>query len=199
MSLAHSNAGDKTLAEVTEATKSAEKVEKPSGTEMLSAAMLTFSESEPGGRVTLEIRSDKPRTVNAINALPAFPLSHPNQMMQLYELKEDGSNGDLIGILDDATALPPPALALLKRVIRSSRMLPLITRIDNLLDEYYAFHWFVTTDRGPFEFFTGSPREAIQHTNNGQLIVEDLSGNHFTIAGRKSLDAASQSLLDRAT
>ena len=171
------------------------------GTELLAAGVLTLSESSESGegRVKLDIRGDKPRSFNAINALPAFPLTQPNQMVQLYAAKEDGSNGDLIGILDDAELLPPAGAALLRRLIRSSRMLPVITRIDNLLDEYYAYHWFVTTDRGPFEFFTGSPREAIQHTNNGQLIVEDLSGNQYTIVGRKSLDEASRAMLDRAT
>src|SRR5437879_1304708 len=79
--------------------------DKPSGTELLAVGTLAFSESEPVGRVKLEIRGDKPRSFNGVSALPVFPLTQPNQMVQLYELKEDGSNGDMIGIIDDAAAL----------------------------------------------------------------------------------------------
>src|SRR5438045_3736812 len=63
------------LADEAKTAEKTETPEKPSGTEILSAAAVTLSESETAGRVKLEIRGEKPRTYDGINALPAFPLT----------------------------------------------------------------------------------------------------------------------------
>jgi hypothetical protein len=170
---------------------------KPDGTALLQASSLTFSEGE-NGRVKLEISGEPVRSYPAIYALPAFPLTAALQMVQLFVAKDDGSQGDMIGILENVDRLDAGALTLLKRLIRNSRMMPVITRINNVLDETHSFHWFVLTDRGAHDFFTGSPREAIQHTTSGQLVIEDLAGNHY-ILDKSRLDDTSRQFLEIAS
>ena len=184
---------------MSEIIETAKPPEKPDPTAVLPAATLKLSSNHPMGRVKLEIQGEPARTFDAINALPAFPLTSPHKMIQLYEAKSDGSNGDMIGLLDDLNALSADGAALIRKLVRSSRMLPVITRIDTVIDEFYAFHWFVITDRGAHDFFTGSPREAIHHTTSGQLVIEDLSGNQYTIVSRASLDESSQRQLETAS
>ena len=170
---------------------------KPDGAAMLSADALTLSEGEQG-RVKLEIRGDPVRTYPSIYALPIFPLTAPHGMIQLYAAKDDGSQGDMIGIIENLDKVSAVGIALMKRLIRNSRMLPVITRIDNVLDEQHSYHWFVLTDRGAHDFFTGSAREAIQHTTSGQLVIEDLAGNQY-IMNKSSLDARSRELYEIAS
>lgn len=170
---------------------------KPDGAAMLAADALTFSAGEYG-RVKLSIREEPVRSYASVYALPIFPLTAPTTLIQLYAAKDDGAQGDMIGILEDIEKLDAAGIALIKRLIRSSRMLPVIKRIDNVLDEQHAFHWFVLTDRGTHDFFTGSARESIQHTTSGQLVIEDLAGNQY-IMRKSDLDARSRELYEIAS
>lgn len=178
-------------------TETAPAEAKPDGAALLSADVLKFSEGD-NGRVKLEIRGEPVRNYSGIYALPAFPLTLPTSLIQLYAAKDDGSQGDMIGILESLDKLDAASVALVKRLIHNSRMLPVIKRIDNVLDEQHSFHWFVLTDRGAHDFFTGSPREAIQHTTSGQLMIEDLAGNQYLL-DKKSLDARSREFYEIAS
>ncbi len=185
---------------MTEAVKTEtlpKKEEKPDGAVIFSADVLTLSEGE-FGRVKLDIRGEPVRSYPSIYALPIFPLTAPNSMIQLYAAKDDGSQGDMIGILENLEKVNAAGTTLMKRLIRNSRMLPVITRIDNVVDEQHSFHWFVLTDRGAHDFFTGSPRESIQHTSSGQSVIEDLAGNQY-ILNKANLDARSREFYEIAS
>lgn len=173
------------------------KPDPDAGTKFLVPASLVFTPGEE--RVKLEIKGEPPRTFTGVYAVPAFPLTAPRTMIQLYAMKDDGSSGDLIGIVEKMDALDKTGAEILKTLIRSARILPVIQRIEKVVDEHHSFHWLVTTDRGAYEFHTGSPKEAIQYTSAGQMTIEDLTGNQFTIMDPKALDPISREYLERAT
>ena len=51
----------------------------------------------------LEIKGEPVRTFSGVYAVPAFPLSAPQKMIQLYAMKKTtASQGELIGIIEDA-------------------------------------------------------------------------------------------------
>lgn len=182
-----------TTAEVTPAKP----VDPDAGTKFLAPGSIVFTSGED--RVKLEIKGDNPRTFTGVYAVPAFPLTAPTSMIQLYAMKDDGNAGELIGIIEKMDALDRTNAEALKTLIRSARILPVIMRIEKVLDEHHSFHWWVITDRGSYDFYTGSPKEAISHTSGGQIVIEDLTGNFFTIMDVKSLDAISKEYLERAT
>jgi hypothetical protein len=167
------------------------------GTKLFAPTSVVFSQNEE--KVKLEIKGENPRSFPGIYATPAFPLTAPGKMIQLYAMKEDGTSGELIGIIENIDALDKSNAQTLRDLIRSARILPVILRIEKVLDEMHSFHWWVTTDRGPYDFYTGSPKEAITYTSGGQIVVEDLTGNQFTILNVNGLDSISRDYLERAT
>lgn len=185
------------MADVAKTEDAAKPDAKPDGTALLEPTALVFAEGEHG-RVKLDVRGATPRLYPAVYALPAFPLTSPLRMVQFYVAKDDGSQGEMIGILDNVEKLDASGVALVKGLIRNARMMPVITRIDNVLDEQHSFHWFVLTDRGTHDFYTGSPREAIQHTTSGHLVIEDLAGNHY-ILDKSRLDHTSREFFEIAS
>jgi len=186
-----------TAIETPAAAPAAAKPDPDAGTKFLTPANLVFTPGQE--RVKLEIKGEPPRTFNGLYAVPAFPLTAPQKMIQLYAMKDDGTTGELVGIIEDIAALDRSGAEVLKNLIRSARILPVIQRIEKVIDEYHSFHWWVTTDRGAYEFHTGSPKEAIQYTSAGQITIEDLTGNQFTIMDAKALDPISREYLERAT
>ena len=169
------------------------------GTQYLDPAALVFTREGDDGRVKLELKGPEPCSFAHIRALPAFPFSAPGEMIQLYEVKDDGLTGKMIGVLEHLGALSRGNVEIIERLIRRTRLLPVITRIEKLRDEWHAFHWHVQTDRGPHDFFTGRPRESIQFASGTRLVVEDLAGNNYVIADWKALDARSRAFLEQVT
>jgi hypothetical protein len=186
-----------TAAPATATVAPAKSVDPDIGTKLLAPGGFTFTPGEE--RVKLEIKGENPRTFSGVYAVPAFPLTAPNKMIQLYAMKDDGTVGELAGIVENIDALDKTHAAILRTLIRSARILPIIQRIEKVLDELHSFHWWVITDRGAYDFYTGSPKEAITYTSAGQIVIEDLTGNQFTIMDAKALDSISRAYLERAT
>ncbi len=130
-----------------------------------------------------------------ILAMPAFPLTASQELIHLYERSATVSIGKLIGIIENTKDLSVENNKILQALLKKVNHLPHINKIVTILDEFHYFHWFVETDRGPADFYMGSPRRHITAINQSSLLIKDLKGDMYFIPDQNTLDKKSQDLI----
>lgn len=160
--------------------------------EFLDPATVTFTFDEKLFLVTMNYNKE---SFVGISAIPAFPLSSRNEFVHIYKGADSSKLITCLGLIEDIDLLEESSRLALSKSIQMSCMMPTITKINLIKDEYYNFHWTVETDRGNIEFSIGSPRRHVSLISNGALLIKDLKDDLYYVADTAKLDANSRKQL----
>jgi len=86
-----------------------------------------------------------------------FPLTEPDRWVSVV-----ARDGREVGIVRDASKLPPPAADTLREELRRRYLVPQIKRIISCRPRADATQWKVETDRGTITFLTRHLREQVK-------------------------------------
>ncbi|MDA0254606.1 MAG: DUF1854 domain-containing protein [Planctomycetota bacterium] len=119
-----------------------------------------------------------------------FPLSAPREGVAV--VGPDGSELAWIASLD---ALVPGVQALVEEVLAAREFVPVIERIEGIIEGRPA-EWSVVTDRGACRFELAHPDDIARQPDGG-LSITDTSGIRYRVPEPAALDVRSRRLLDR--
>jgi hypothetical protein len=147
------------------------------------------------GQVRASVRGA--RSVLRPTVVRAFPISAPDRYL---ELREEG--GGAVGMLRQLSELDEGSRALAEELLRERYLIPCITAVHALRQEYGTWVWSVDTDRGERTFTVRNPRESIRTIalpagGPQRMRITDVDGNVLEIPDRAALDGKSRSLLDQ--
>ena len=145
-----------------------------------------------GGPGPIRLTVEEDRSVLRVHALRAFPLSYPDQMVQLFAGGEDS----VIGTLEDVGALAASDRRALEECLRRDRILPEVKRILHIEERRHIVIWVVETDRGMTSFDMDKVYENVRRQPAGDVVLTDVTGNRYHVYP-EALDVASREILER--
>ena len=121
----------------------------------------------------------------------AFPISAPEQGLSLL-----GENGHELVWIENLSALPEAARALIEAELAPREFMPEISRIKQVSSFATPSIWQVKTHRGDAELLLKA-EDHIRRLNHTTLLITDGHGVSFLIRDIDALDSHSRKLLDR--
>jgi hypothetical protein len=143
----------------------------------------------PWGQLVYEHASDAP--VVGVRPVRLFPLTEPNHWVSL--LSPDGSE---LLLIEDPQRLAPPMRDLLFEELSRTEFLPIITRIVSTSAASSPADWQIETDRGPTTITLGSDDD-LRLLGSFGVLINDAHNTRYLIPDMRTLDPASQRLLNR--
>ncbi len=162
---------------------------EPPKDHILDPAKLCVSRG-PDGTARLEIEGD--RCYMMVRAARLFPITRRRELISL----SDGADEE-IGLIQNLRQLPKPMRRIVLEELRKRYFVPLITRVNDLKDEYGVLYWSVETTRGSRDFVVRDVRDNIREFPGGKLEITDVDGNQFEILDFEALPGKNLSELYR--
>ena len=145
----------------------------------------TRFETAPDGTLRVTVEDDSCAT--RVEALRAFPLSHPDEHIVL----RDGG-GREVGIVQHLRDLPTEARAIIEAQLHRRYFLPQIQAIYAVSERFGSSVWDIETDRGRREVSMGQINEAISEVEPGRYLLTDVEGNRYEVKDLSELDTDSR-------
>jgi hypothetical protein len=163
--------------------------------EMLKLRYINSSNAEfartEGGFVSLKIGDE---TYPRIQVYQSFPFTDPYSYISIREPNEKAKE---IGIIKDLrTDVSKETQEMLKEQLRLRYFTPIITKINNIKDEYGFAYFDVLTDHGACRFTIHMGGSSVVHLTDTRLMITDLDGNRFEIPDVTRFSAAELKKLD---
>lgn len=170
--------------------------ERASGAIFLDHQKVSFRRDETSGAVTLTVDDEK--SYRRVYALRVFPQSEPQRFIQLFEGRLDGARGELIGIIRELSDLSKENQKWVEHCLRSSYLIPEITRVLEVREKRSWSHWSVETELGACQFVVTEPVQNVRlYASTNRVQIKDVQGNRYDIADYSSLEAQSRKILER--
>lgn len=163
--------------------------------EMLKLRYINSSNAEfartEGGFVSLKIGDE---TYPRIQVYQSFPFTDPYSYISIREPNEKAKE---IGIIKDLrTDVTKETQEMLQEQLRLRYFTPIITKINNIKDEYGFAYFDVLTDHGACRFTIHMGGSSVVHLTDTRLMITDLDGNRFEIPDVTRFSAAELKKLD---
>ncbi|MBN1341689.1 MAG: DUF1854 domain-containing protein [Phycisphaerae bacterium] len=133
------------------------------------------------------------RTYLGVKVVRAFPYSDPDRYLGVLDARD---NDKVIGLIAQPERLDPDSRRLADGALTEHYFIPVITRVNDMREEYGAFYFDVQTDRGRREFVAKGVRDATEELEDGSLLIPDVDGNRYRILDLERLDPKSRGLLE---
>jgi hypothetical protein len=143
----------------------------------------------PDGRVRMEIEGD--RGIIHVRVARCFPLSRPGRYIGF----RDEADKD-IGTVVEPSELDAESQRVVEEELKKRYFVPVITRIDEIREEFGVSYWTVDTDKGPREFVVRGLHDDIYEMEGNRILVIDVDGNRFDIPDYSVLDPKSYALIE---
>ena len=151
----------------------------------------------PGGFVSLEIpdgEDGKPEKYDRIRVVRSFPFTAPNTYISIRTTEEKSKE---IGIIKDiAKDVSKETRKMLEEQMNLRYFTPIITKINDIKEEYGHAYWDVDTNEGPCRFVIYMNSSSVVSLSDVRLMVTDLDGNRFEIPDYTRLSAGELKKLD---
>ena len=151
----------------------------------------------PGGFVSLEIpdgEDGKPEKYDRIRVVRIFPFTSPNTYISIRTTEEKSRE---IGIIKDiAKDVSKETRKMLEEQMNLRYFTPIITKINDIKEEYGHAYWDVDTNEGPCRFVIYMNSSSVVSLSDVRLMVTDLDGNRFEIPDYTRLSAGELKKLD---
>jgi 6-pyruvoyl-tetrahydropterin synthase len=135
----------------------------------------------------LKLRNSRDYTIK--KAMRSFPLTHPWRYIAFLDEKDNE-----IGIIENVNELEKASREVLKDELERTYFVPVITKINEIKEEFGIFIWKTETDRGP-RTFEVAHRERVKKAGN-HFFIKDADGNLYKIDNVENLDEHSKGLID---
>jgi hypothetical protein len=121
-----------------------------------------------------------------------FPLSRPKQYISVRL-----PDGVEIGIIPDLSDLDTDSMREAEQELRFRYIVPVVTRIDQIVEESGLWIWNLQTDRGPLRLIMQNLHEYIIAPSPTRLIITDMDGRRCEISDIHTLDSHSRKELNK--
>jgi len=145
-----------------------------------------------GGPAPIRLTVEGDRSVLWLHASLAFPLTHPDRLVQLSA----AAKGGVIGMLENVRALTSSDRKALEECLRRGRMLPEVKRIEGVEERRHMVRWTVETDRGITSFDMDKVYENVRRQPGGDVVLTDVVGNRYHVYPGE-IDSVSREIVER--
>ena len=152
---------------------------------------------DPFNKIRLTILDDKGHPEKEdieVKPVMGFPLTDSEVYVSLCESK-DGKKDKEIGIIEDIGKLDSESKKLLKTELKIEYFMPMITKINSMVENHGVMKFDVETDKGR-RIFETRYREDIRKLSGLRIIIRDADGNRYEIKNHRELDQRSMNLID---
>ena len=162
----------------------------------LNAENATFART-PGGFVSLDIENKEavsPEHYDRVRVLRSFPFTAPNTYISIRTTEEKSKE---IGIIKDITKdVSKETRKMLEEQMNLRYFTPVITKINDIKEEYGHAYWDVVTTEGPCKFVIYMNSSSVVSLSDVRLMISDLDGNRFEIPDYTKLTPGELKKLD---
>ena len=162
----------------------------------LNAENATFART-PGGFVSLDIENKEavsPEHYDRVRVVRSFPFTAPNTYISIRTTEEKSKE---IGIIKDITKdVSKETRKMLEEQMNLRYFTPVITKINDIKEEYGHAYWDVVTTEGPCKFVIYMNSSAVVSLSDVRLMISDLDGNRFEIPDYTKLTPGELKKLD---
>ena len=158
--------------------------EQPMNFNYLDVAKTTLERAPDG---TLRVTVEGVKCGLRVEALRAFPLSHPREHIVL----RDGADKD-IGTLRSLDEVAEPARGWLEEQLERRYFLPQVLAIHGIVERFGSSVWDLQTDRGRVTVNTRQLHEAIHEIEPNRYLLTDAENNRYEIKDFTALDKESR-------
>jgi len=123
----------------------------------------------------------------------AFPFTDPEKYISIREANDKARE---IGIIKDLSELSKDTAKILKEQLAIRYFTPVITKINDIKDEYGFAYFDVVTDRGDCKFTIRMGGGSVVTLSETRLLISDLDGNRFEVPDTGRLSAGELKKLD---
>ena len=155
---------------------------------MTDLTALTFGR-DSWGRLVLATADGQ--TYVGVEPVRCFPLSDPLTMIALLD-----AEGHEILTLPATDSLNPSAKVFLEQELASRDFVPAIRRVVSTSNPNPPCRWSVETDRGETSFQLES-EDDVRKIGPHRIMIADSNGLRYTIPDLRTLDAATQRIVQR--
>ena len=157
----------------------------------------TFART-PGGFVSLDIVGEadavSPEHYDRVRVVRSFPFTAPNTYISIRTTEEKSKE---IGIIKDITKdVSKETRKMLEEQMNLRYFTPVITKINDIKEEYGHAYWDVVTTEGPCKFVIYMNSSSVVSLSDVRLMISDLDGNRFEIPDYTKLTAGELKKLD---
>ena len=125
-----------------------------------------------------------------VRVVRCFPWRHRYRYISIRQ--DDGKEIHLLPTLDEIT--DTRLRQLIAQELDTMGFVPIIRRIDGIINELDLFRWNVTTDAGERTFYTRRNEIPRQLSDDG-VVIKDISGDRYAIQDIEALDPDSKNWL----
>ena len=162
----------------------------------LNAENATFART-PGGFVSLDIENKEavsPEHYDRVRVVRSFPFTAPNTYISIRTTEEKSKE---IGIIKDITKdVSKETRKMLEEQMNLRYFTPVITKINDIKEEYGHAYWDVVTTEGPCKFVIYMNSSSVVSLSDVRLMISDLDGNRFEIPDYTKLTSGELKKLD---
>ena len=152
--------------------------------EFLDLAKTRFERAPDG---TLRVMLEDELCAMRVEALRAFPLSHPRENIVL----RDGAD-KTVGTITSLDDLPEPAKTWLEDQLERRYFLPQVLAIHDIMERFGSSVWDLQTDRGRVTVSTRQMHEALHEVEPNRFLITDAESNRYEIRDIRLLDKDSR-------
>jgi len=150
-----------------------------------------------GGFVSLDITEGKDGEAehyDRVRVVRSFPFTSPNTYISIRTTEEKSKE---IGIIRDiAKDVSKETRAMLEEQMSLRYFTPVITKINDIREEYGHAYWDVVTTEGPCKFVIYMNSSSVVSLSDVRLMISDLDGNRFEIPDYTQLTPGELKKLD---
>jgi hypothetical protein len=125
-----------------------------------------------------------------VEPVRAFPITDPNRFVSIL----DGEGKEIV-LVEDLAELTDSVRSVLEAELARREFIPIIEKIVKVHGESHPTEWEVRTDRGPVRF-TINGDDDVRHLGPNRALLVDAQGVRYLIPDVRTLDAASQRVLE---
>lgn len=142
------------------------------------------------GFLSLKIEDEEYERVSVVRM---FPMQHEDELLSIRTADEKSKE---IGIVEKLSDFDDETAKLIKAQLNLRYFTPVITRVNNIKDEYGYAYWWVETDKGSCHFTIQMGGNAVVHLSDTRVLITDIDENRFEIPDIEKLTAGERKKLD---
>ncbi len=146
---------------------------------------------ELGGDRALRLRAPSLSEPVVVTPRRAFPLTHAAGFVCLIDAR-----GRELACVERLSELDSASAKALERALSRSEFLPLIERIERVIQDSTRSEWHVITDRGERRFVI-EQEDHIRRLEDGRHLITDADGMRYLVPASEAMDVKSRRWLSR--
>ena len=150
-----------------------------------------------GGFVSLDIakgENGEPEHYDRVRVVRSFPFTAPDTYISIRTTEEKSKE---IGIIKNiAKDVSKDTRKMLEEQMNLRYFTPVITKINDIREEYGHAYWDVETTGGPCKFVIYMNSSSVVSLSDVRLMITDLDGNRFEVPDYTKLSAGELKKLD---